>query len=237
MFRRPRTAERSARAIAVGFTGLLILASCSSGAPEDPTAAFCSLADDFESFQSGLSTALFDQAETKDFFEGSLDRLNRLVEAAPPTIEDDVMTVRDAFVELDEAMAEVDHNILEVDERALDNSSSAEASDRLDRFLLANCRDEGDPFVSPEDPNAPRPFSDSELAGLAPEGEDDAVVAATIASQLAEELGLAPADARCVVDEMDLSTLAALADGEAVTDDDAAAFAAALETCDVRLDG
>lgn len=224
---------RSATALVVG--SVLVTGCGSDEAAHDP---FCDEAKAFQAYQTQLELVLFDPEETRVFFQGSVERIASLAEGAPVTVKDDVEVVRDGFVVLDAALADVGYNVLLAADEAFETAETDAASDRIDEYLAAACRSEGDPITGfADDPFAPEVLSIDEVRSLEAQvdGESDDL-AVVIASELAAEFGLTESASRCVVDHLDVSLIAALAGGDPITDEASASFAVALEQCGVDLE-
>lgn len=221
------------RSPALVLASAVLLGACSSST--DPEVAFCDRANQFQEYQRQLAVAIFDPAETETFFAGSVERISELAEDAPPTVAADVGVVRDAFVRLEDELEAVDYQILELDDAALDTSESDAASTRIDEFLAVACREEGDPFSGfADDPFAPLVLLPEELDALEPTVDESGdQLEQLVASQLAEEFDLPRETARCIVDGLDVSFIAAIASGGAVTDDAAQRFVEVMASCGV----
>lgn len=229
-----RSSSRSRRrVIALAIT---VLAAGCSGSEVGEGERFCAEAAEFQSFQLGVADALFDPVDTERFFSESVERMDSLVSIAPPTVRSDVEAVRDSYVRLDRALAEADYSVVFVDDRALDTSDTEESSDRINTFLDAACRSEGDPIPGfADDPFAPLVLSSEEISTLQDSVDDEQEMVAIVSAQLAEEFGLSEAEARCIVEGLDISFISRLAGGDPISADDTDRFVEVLATCDVTV--
>jgi len=227
---------RSGASVALALlAGAGVLTSC--GSDENTEEAFCAEAEEFQEYQQVLGLVLFDQDDTRDFFAGSIERIKSLADAAPPTVAVDVAILRDGFIELDQAMAAADYDILVVPDEALNTTETDAASKRVDEFLDAACRDEGDPITGfNEDPLAPRILSVSEIEQLqGTVNEENGDLERLVALQLADEFGLTAAESSCIVAELDVSLITSLAGGDPITTVATERFARALGTCEIDV--
>jgi len=223
---------------AVVLVMALVAAACgNSGDSESSIDIFCEEARAFQQFQQTIELVLFDPAETQQFFVGSMERISRLAEIAPPTVRGDVETVRLGFEALDKSMAEAGYNVLLVPESALDNSGTEAAAGRIDDFLGSACRGDGDPIAGfGDDPFAPSVLSLDEIEDLqSAVDEDGDDLEQLVAVQLEEEFGLTGNEASCIVSGLDISLITSLAGGDPITAEATDRFVAVLETCGVDM--
>lgn len=220
-----------ALALAVGLAGC-------GGEDDEPEDAFCVQAREFIEYQGGLGVAVFVPQETEDFFSGSVERITALAEIAPPTIDAEVVIVRDAFIGLNNSLAGVGYNVTALSSEQLDTSGSDEASDAIDEFMAAACRQDGDPFSGfADDPFAPLVLSPAEIEELdgQVDGQDDELEG-LVAAQLVDAFGITTDEATCLVEGLGMSFIASFTGGGAVTDPDSAQFLEQLDLCGVDLE-
>ena len=215
----------------------IVLVAAACGGSDDDTAGFCDQADSFRTYQQGLADALFDPFEARVYFAGSVERISQLADDAPPTIADDVATVRDGFIATEATLASVGYDVLALSDEQLDTSTTDAASARIDEFLAAACREAGDPFTGfADDPFAPPVLLPDELADLEARVDDGTSIDDVVVAQLVEAFDLTGDEASCMLEGFDVSTLAAIAGGDLVTDDDQERFLAALDACGIDID-
>ncbi len=219
------------RLVLVGLAATIAISACGSDASSEE--AFCADAKAFQTHQRQLELVLFDPDQTKSFFQDSVVRISALADEAPPTVSADVSTVRDGFIALDDALAEVDYNVLLAGGEAFETSETDAASDRINEFLAAACRTDDDPITGfGDDPLAPAVLSPAEIRSLQAQVDDEnSELSQLMTVQLADEFGLTEIEAKCLVDELDVSLIAAIAGGDAVTTEASDRFVEALGAC------
>lgn len=168
-------------------------------ADEDPppvsgdTSALCALGEELEADDPFNELTLFDGEE---FFEVTTDAFDRVRDAAPSEIRDDVEIISDGWNELREIFEQYDYDLFNAELQAqietFDTTEIDEASDRFGAYLLEACGIDIDtPGDFQGDGPAAEPIDPADLENL----DDPASVLQTI-------FGVDEETARCLVEEL-----------------------------------
>lgn len=136
---------RGARFGAVAMTAAVLLAAgCGGGSGSGSDLSFCELVDSFNAAPDPFEDVdLTDTAAAEKAFNEYVDRMDSLVDAAPPELADDVTMVAEFFQELVDVIAAADFDILAVGDQLSDlearSADLTEPTQRVREYAETEC--------------------------------------------------------------------------------------------------